>query len=198
MPSLHPCMFLVLNSVSPHDFNSPSEFLSRCRHVGATPGHIFHTLASDPLFMAIPGILFVFPESTIFIDALMTAHLFHLPKKNTTITPRNQKKPGSRSKTTNPRSLIKITPLAAPQSGLVLQRPSPAVHMVAPPGTVSKRGGYCTSFAFQDLPPVIVLGDLDKIFQRENYVPFHWSYLGRKNLSEGWPESLQNALRKSC
>ena len=44
MPSLHPCMFLVLNSVSPHDFNSPSEFLSRCRHVGATPGHIFFTL----------------------------------------------------------------------------------------------------------------------------------------------------------
>jgi hypothetical protein len=38
------------------------------------------------------------------------------------------------------------------------------VHMVAPPGTVSKKGGYCTSFAFQDLPPVIVLGDLDKIF----------------------------------
>jgi len=82
MPSLHPCMFLVLNSVSPHDFNSPSEFLSRCRHVGATPGHIFHTLASDPLFMAIPGILFVFPESTIFIDALMTACFTYQKKHN--------------------------------------------------------------------------------------------------------------------
>ena len=75
-------MFLVLNSVSPHDFNSPSEFLSRCRHVGATPGHIFHTLASDPLFMAIPGILFVFPESTIFIDALMTACFTYQKKHN--------------------------------------------------------------------------------------------------------------------
>lgn len=196
MPSLHLCMFLVLNSVSPHDFNSPQNSSVDAGMLVRLQATFFTLWLVIPYSWQFPAYFSFFQNPLSLLMHWWRRTCFTYHKKTQQSPQETQKKTGS--KTTNPRSLIKITPLAAPQSGLVLQRPWPAVHMVAPPGTGSKKGAYCTSFVFQDLPPVIVLGDLDKIFQRENYVPFHWSYLGRKKLSEGWPESLQNALRKSC
>ena len=149
MPSLHPCMFLLLNSVStlllleqcclmistPHDSSIDTGMvrLQATFFFYSITESDCHALASDPVFISKSrqvglrsGILFVFPESIIFIDALMTAHLFHLPKnpqQSQVNHPKNPEKPGSNTK--KKRSLRKITPLAAPQSSLALQRPSP-------------------------------------------------------------------------